>query len=111
MRVVIIGSGNVATIMGQKILQASHEVAQVWSRNNTHATELARILNAAPADDLTRLADADVYIIAVSDAAVAAVSKQLNVNDRVVAHTAGSVSIHALEGCSDNTGVLYPLQS
>ena len=111
MRVVIIGSGNVATILGQKILQASHEIMQVWSRNNTHASELARMLNAAPTEDLSRLADADLYIIAVSDAAVAAVSKQLSVTDRVVVHTAGSVSIHALDDCSNHTGVLYPLQS
>ncbi len=111
MRVVIIGSGNVATILGQRISEASHQVMQVWSRNGSHAIGLAAKLNAEPSDDLSKLAVADIYIIAVSDAAVPLVSKQLKVKSGVVVHTAGSVPIRVLEGCSSNTGILYPLQS
>ncbi len=33
MKVVIIGAGNVATVLGKKILEAGHEILQVVGRN------------------------------------------------------------------------------
>ncbi len=111
MRVVIIGSGNVATVLGKRIVRAGHEVVEVWSRNLKPARELAVLLNTTVSKDIRSVAPADLYILAVTDAAVQEISAQLNINNALVVHTAGSVSINSLETCSANTGVLYPLQS
>ena len=52
-----------------------------------------------------------MYIIAVNDNAVAEVSSHLKLNNKIVAHTAGSVPMHVLKNTSANFGVFYPLQS
>ena len=55
--------------------------------------------------------EADLFIVAVKDDAVAEVSSQINVANKIVVHTCGSVSINVLANTSENYGVLYPLQS
>jgi predicted short-subunit dehydrogenase-like oxidoreductase (DUF2520 family) len=112
MRTVIIGSGNVATVLGRKIYVAGHDVIQVYSRNGGAAARLARETGAAAciepvAIDMT----ADLYLVSVSDSAIPGIAGWLRVNDKLVAHTAGSVSIEALSGCSSRYGVIYPLQT
>ena len=42
MKVVLVGSGNVATVLGKVIHNAGHEIVQVLSRNENHAKELAK---------------------------------------------------------------------
>ena len=56
------------------------------------------------------LANADLYIIAVSDGAISEVSKQIREKNCLVVHTSGSVSINELTG-NYRKGVLYPLQT
>lgn len=52
----------------------------------------------------------DIYILAVSDDAIVAVSKKLRKTKSLVVHTSGSVSIHALPE-KIRRGVFYPLQT
>jgi predicted short-subunit dehydrogenase-like oxidoreductase (DUF2520 family) len=112
LRIVIIGTGNVATILGKRFLAADHEIVQVCGRNLLHAEELADVLQAAATTDLTQPdATADLYVIAVSDVAIATVAAGLRLDKKLVVHTAGSVSKDILSVCSKNYGVLYPLQS
>lgn len=112
MRIVIIGTGNVATILGKRFLAAEHEIVQVWGRNRLHAEELADMLSASFTADLKHTdPSADLYVIAVSDTAIASVAAELSVNNKLVVHTAGAVSKDVLSACSKNYGVLYPLQS
>ncbi|MEO6231044.1 MAG: NAD(P)-binding domain-containing protein, partial [Ferruginibacter sp.] len=47
MKIVLIGSGNVATVFGKLLRHAEHEIVQVISRNATNANELADALGAA----------------------------------------------------------------
>ncbi|MFD0861807.1 Rossmann-like and DUF2520 domain-containing protein [Sungkyunkwania multivorans] len=93
-KTVIIGTGNVAFHL-HKALKASNavEVRAVSSRS-----------------DLAKLPMADVYIIAVSDDAVAKVSSEIRSMNALVVHTSGSV---AMEGLASNNrkGVFYPLQT
>ncbi|WP_207513100.1 Rossmann-like and DUF2520 domain-containing protein [Longitalea luteola] len=112
MRIVIIGTGNVATILGKRFLAAEHEIIQVYGRDRLHAEELADMLSASFTHDLKHTdPSADLYVIAVSDSAIAAVAAELQVNNKLVVHTAGAVSKDVLSSCSKNYGVLYPLQS
>jgi predicted short-subunit dehydrogenase-like oxidoreductase (DUF2520 family) len=112
LRIVIIGTGNVATILGKRFLAADHEIVQVCGRNPLHAEELADMLSASFTTDLKHPSpSADLYVVAVSDIAVAPVAAELRLNNKLVVHTAGAVSKDALSTCSRNYGVLYPLQS
>jgi predicted short-subunit dehydrogenase-like oxidoreductase (DUF2520 family) len=110
MRVTIIGSGNVATVMGRKIRHAGHEIRQVYSRNADHAKHLAEQLDSSwSASAIDQ--DADIYIVAISDTSLHGVHEWLKLGDRLVVHTAGSVPMDVLKSVSTNYGILYPLQT
>ena len=67
MRVVIIGSGNVATVLGRLIKRNEHEIVQVVSRNADHAKALANELQCPFSDNNSVIdKDADLYLVAVS---------------------------------------------
>jgi len=112
MKIGIIGSGNVATVMGRKVSKAGHKIIQVISRNEGHAQLLAKELNcgyASSFDDLNR--DGDLYMVAISDSSLLELDKHLSLEKKMIVHTAGSVSKNVLGKISKNYGVLYPLQS
>jgi predicted short-subunit dehydrogenase-like oxidoreductase (DUF2520 family) len=112
MKIVIIGAGNVATVLGKLFVQKGHAVAQVISRNAEQATLLAQQLDAVAATDLSAIdLTADLYMVSVSDAAIAGIATQLQPGDRLVVHTAGSVDKSVLQQTTASYGVLYPLQS
>lgn len=112
MIITMIGSGNVATVLGNLFKSKGHVVNEVAGRNKTIVEELAKILDANACIDYSRLnQSSDIYIIAVRDDAVAEVSAQLNVKDKTLLHTCGSIPGNALENASSRYGVLYPLQS
>jgi predicted short-subunit dehydrogenase-like oxidoreductase (DUF2520 family) len=112
MQVVLIGSGNTATVLGKLIIRAGHHILQVWARNELSGKALAEALNAAwikLPSEIT--ASADLFIIAVADNAIETVAQELPLRNQLVVHTAGSVSKEVLAHASKNYGVLYPLQS
>ncbi len=112
MQVVIIGSGNTATVLGKLIQQSGHQIVQVMSNTLQHAQTLATQLNTTASNNFQAInQNADVYIIAVSDNAVASVAERLQLPGRLVVHTAGSTSKEILKNVSAQYGVLWPLQT
>lgn len=112
MKVVIIGTGNVATVLSKKIQDGGHEIIQVIGRNFEKANTLASQLHTHSAYNVRYInLWADIYIIAVSDSAIPSVAIQLKLNNKIVVHTAAAVSKDVLAGCSENFGVVYPLQT
>lgn len=112
MNVVIIGSGNVATVLGGKIVMAGHRIIQVISRQPEHAARLAGELNSTWSAGLSMVnPDADIYLAAVQDQALYQLAGELKLPGKLVLHTAGAVSKQVLLPVSRNSGVLYPLQS
>ena len=112
MKVVIIGSGNVATVLGGKARAAGHEILQVVSRNPETASSLAREWACAYTAQWSKTDQtADIYIVALNDKALENIGSVLALPGKLVVHTAGAVSVSALEPVSANSGVLYPLQS
>ena len=109
--VVVVGSGNVAEAVAIAVGECSQlDLCQVVARNADRAAEVARLAGTEWCADLSQAADADLYIIAVSDRAVSEVATALRRRaGSVVVHTAGSVEQSVLgdEGC----GVLYPFQT
>lgn len=112
MDIVIIGSGNVAAVLGRKFKAAGHNITQVYSRNASAASELAYVLDTESTNYKSMISkSADVYLIAVNDDAIDEVSDDLKLPGKVVAHTAASVPKEVLSNVSAHYGVFYPLQS
>ncbi|MFD1769683.1 Rossmann-like and DUF2520 domain-containing protein [Sphingobacterium suaedae] len=112
MNIVIIGSGNVATQLGKAFQQAGHTILQVYSRTQANAIALASLLHTDPVHDLRLLNEqADLYLLAVSDQAIAEVATQLPQNIQgIVVHSSGATDISILRRFSAY-GVIYPPQS
>lgn len=113
MDLVIIGTGNTATVLGKKLNQAGHRVLQVLGRDEAHTTILAEALATEPIIDPGKLSrEAEVYLLAVSDRAIPEVVDNLpNIGKKIIAHTAASVSKDVLKPVSENYGVFYPYQT
>jgi predicted short-subunit dehydrogenase-like oxidoreductase (DUF2520 family) len=111
MKVVIIGSGNVAHHLAALITSSKHVLLQIAGRNKKTVSALAKKCKCGFTIDIAKAnPDADIYLIAVNDDNIADVAKQLFNTNKVVFHTSGSTSIDVLKKFK-NTGVLYPLQS
>jgi predicted short-subunit dehydrogenase-like oxidoreductase (DUF2520 family) len=112
MKVVIIGSGNTATVLGTKMFQAGHEILQVISRQEAHAARLASALHSTYSTGLSTIRrEAELYLVALSDNALYELGAQLSLPGKLVVHTAGTVPKEVLRKVSAHSGVLYPLQS
>jgi len=112
MKVVIIGTGNVATVLGKKIQGAGNEIIQVVGRNFEKTSLLASHLGCTAIFNTRYISLlADIYIIAVSDSSIHSVAAGLQLKDKIIVHSAAAVSKSVLATCSQNFGVLYPLQS
>ena len=112
MDIVIIGSGNVAAVLGRKFRAAGHRIVQVAGRNASAASALAYEWNTVSTNYLSAInKDAEVYIIAVSDEAIDDVVRELKLPGKVVAHTAASVPKEVIKKVTEHYGVFYPLQS
>src|SRR5687767_9445123 len=112
MQIVIIGTGNTATILGRKLKAAGHTILQVYGRNIKAANDLAFELNANAVTQLASIhRHAEVYVLAVSDSVIGEIANQLGLLHKgIMVHTAGSVSKNVLSA-STHHGIFYPLQS
>jgi predicted short-subunit dehydrogenase-like oxidoreductase (DUF2520 family) len=112
MKVVIIGSGNTATVLGRKIKAADHTILQVTGRNEAAVASLAAQLECSGNTNAGNINhSADIYIVAIADKALQQVHEWLQLDKKLVVHTAASVPANVLEKVSRNYGVLYPLQT
>ncbi len=112
MDIVIIGSGNVATVLGKKFKAAGHTILQVYSRNASAASKLAYELDSESTNYKSLITkNAAVYLVSVTDEAIDDVVGELRLPGKVIAHTAASVPKEVLKKVSDHYGVFYPLQS
>ena len=116
MKIAIIGAGRVATNLAPALQKSGAEVVEVWSRSRPAAETLAGRLGCkcswGSLDDVTR--DAELYIIAVTDAALPDVVSRLNRANKqaLMAHTAGSMPLSTLVDAGHERGaVFYPMQT
>ena len=108
----MIGSGNTASVLCRVIDKAGHQIVQVVSRNENNAHSLASLYKATTAPLTSEnFAAADIYILALHDAALDHIEKVAAIKNKLVVHTAGAISIDVLKNCSNTYGVLYPLQT
>lgn len=113
MRITLIGTGNVATILGRMFVKCGHEVVSVYGRSYDRSAALANELNAAPMNlyEFQHQNNTDLYIIAVTDSALQDTILHLQFEKTPVVHTAGAVSRDILQANAIHYGVFYPLQT
>lgn len=111
MKIVIIGSGNLATQLSLALKEAGKDIIQVYSRTEEHARALAERIGCGfttSVDDVNR--KADLYIVSIKDDAIRAMAAKL-AGVATVIHTAGSIPMNVFHGHADHYGVLYPMQT
>lgn len=114
MKIILIGAGNLATNLGKALLNAGHDILQVYSRTMESAEALATLAGGAPVTDLAKVRDdADLYIVSVKDSVVGELLPQLckGKETKTFLHTAGSLAMDVFEGMALHYGVLYPMQT
>jgi predicted short-subunit dehydrogenase-like oxidoreductase (DUF2520 family) len=112
MNIVLIGSGNVGTVLGRKSQAAGHRIVQVYSRNADHANVLATRLGTTSTSYISSIErKADLMIIALRDEAVSYLVREIGEVRSILVHTAGALSINEVSGSNKSYGVVYPLQS
>lgn len=108
-KIAIIGGGNVATHLANAFSKTKEiALVQMYARNIAQIEHLKHQVSITNSLDL--LVDADIYIIAVSDDAIAAVSSKIDKKNSLVVHTSGSVAVNSLKN-NGRKGVFYLLQS
>ncbi len=108
-QVVLLGSGNVAKHLYEAFFNSEiATIIQCYNRagNTFHQHQNESIIT----QDYNTIKKADLYILAVSDDAIAHVASKLPFSDRLVVHISGSTPIEAI-GTNNRTGVFYPLQT
>lgn len=125
MKIVFLGSGNVATHLSQALNHSmSDEVVQVYSPTAENAESLAELLSCGYCTDINDVDEnADIYICSVKDSVQRqvwlALKKHFNdsnvtLAEKIVVHTAGALAMDGEDGLSSvfpNCGVVYPVQS
>ena len=115
LRIGLFGAGRVASQLGPALTAAGHQVAFVWSRTTPAATALAAQLPGTHvlASLAAPLPPADVYLLAVPDAAVGPLlAATAWPSGALVAHLAGALplAVFATQPAVRG-GVFYPLQT
>ncbi|MBF6608304.1 MAG: DUF2520 domain-containing protein [Flavobacterium sp.] len=106
--VTVIGSGNVAQHLVDAFAASSDVgLTQLYSRSLPSFTIPDGCSYISDPKDIR---ESDIFIIAVSDAAIADVTAKITFHNSLVVHTSGSISYTNIAG-SDRRGVFYPLQT
>ncbi|MEO1009833.1 MAG: DUF2520 domain-containing protein [Bacteroidota bacterium] len=106
--IVIIGTGNLAEHLLDAFLpKEALKVVQVVGRSQVSLAPFKR--KVPTTTDFLNIADADLYLLAVSDDAIRDVSERLSHKDGLATHISGSVPLQEIQ--HKRRGVFYPVQS
>ena len=108
-KIILIGSGNVATHLGRKIQDSNYDIIQVISKKKDSAKKLADDINTSFSNKISNIMPADLIILAIKDEEIERIIPQLP--DNPIVHTSGSIPIKVFEEKFTNYGVIYPVQT
>lgn len=110
-KVTIVGSGNVAEAFARALKATSIEVVQLFARNRERGEFVASLAGCEFCSEPDKLKAADLYLLCVSDRAIAEVAASLPFSsESIVAHTAGCGTLEMLpQGV--NRAIIYPFQT
>lgn len=105
----ILGAGNVGTHLFKALNKSNKLFVNQWFNRNLELIEYYKN-EVEITNDLSKLKEADIYILAVSDDAINEVSTNLPFSDRFIVHTSGGLTLHEMDK-KNSRGVFYPLQT
>ncbi len=115
MKLVALGSGNVASHLIPALYACQINIECVYSQTIANAKNLAKLVNAKYCDSLSEIPnDADIYLLMLPDAAI---SNCISLwpfelkKSQCILHTSGSFNTDSLSLISNHYGAFYPLQS
>lgn len=109
MKFSIVGSGNVAHHFAEMLCSGGHQLLQVWSRDISHAGEIASKFKATVAPHLSLLSEENqLIVVAVKDDVIGEVAQQIPVQLSVI-HTSGSLPADIFP--HRRKGVVWPIYS
>ncbi len=107
-----IGAGNLATHLSTALVKNGFTILQVYSKTEQSAKTLAEKVYSSYSIAVNNIdTTADIFVVALKDDAVDEVLSQIDFQNKLVIHCAGSLPLSVLEKYSSNFGVLYPLQT
>jgi predicted short-subunit dehydrogenase-like oxidoreductase (DUF2520 family) len=107
----IVGTGNMAWFLGERLSRAGFKCRGVYGRDRSKTMDLAQHIKAPILTDLHELKDnTDFCVLAVADKAIYELAERLSFRDTVLIHTAGSVTMDALSR-SRHRAVFWPVYS
>lgn len=107
-----LGAGNLATNLSMTLVKNGFKISQVYSRTERAARTLAEKVGARftiSTKEIDR--KADIFVVALKDDVVDKVLSQIDFQNKLLIHCAGSLPLSVLEKYSSNAGVFYPLQT
>lgn len=110
MKVVIIGTGTVASFFAETFHNAGMQIDCIIGRTESKAAELAERTGASYDTKWNADLEPDIVLVSVSDRAIADATAKIPDASFTICHTAGAVNMDVLSAFS-NRGVIYPLQS
>ncbi len=106
--VTLVGSGNVAHHLAIAISNAPNVVLEQWVVRSTASVLID--VDTKLSVEFNPSSTSQIVILAISDDAIADYSASLILNNALLVHTSGSVSLHHLDK-KHRRGVFYPLQT
>lgn len=112
MNITLIGTGNVASVLSERLTHAGHHIVEVAGRSEKAVTELALQYQSRPVLNWHELhPGSDLYLIALTDQVLYHFPEIPALRQAFLVHTAGSVPTAVLSRFTERFGVFYPLQS
>ncbi|MBO4774198.1 MAG: DUF2520 domain-containing protein [Bacteroidales bacterium] len=112
MKIMLIGTGNIAWQFGHRLHNKQIPIYGVYGRTPAKARELATQWNSKAYSDLQKLPDdADIYLFALSDQAYNDVIRDFPHRNKTMVHTSGTLPLSLFESLTPYRGVIYPFQS
>jgi predicted short-subunit dehydrogenase-like oxidoreductase (DUF2520 family) len=111
-KIAILGAGNVGYQLSWHLHNAGHQIVQVFGRQMASAKFIGNLMDIPCTDKIDDItSDAEIYLLSVNDDAIQDVARHLQLGDKVIAHTSGTVPVKILKDASTNYGIFYPLQT
>jgi len=108
-KIILLGAGNVGHHLS-RAFNKSNEIDLVQWYTREKNSIISSSLDIEIIDDLAKIKLADIYIISISDSYVDNLSKELNLSNKLIVHTSGSLDFTVLDN-KNRRGVFYPLQT
>ena len=105
----IIGSGKIAFSISMAFKKSNINILGIYSRNKNTGEKLAKKTNSKFFKKIDIPKETDLIIICVPDDEIKNVAKKIK--NTAIIHTSGCSDIKLLKKCSNNYGVIWPIQT